>query len=72
MSPYNFIHDFTSDVIEIFNKYRYKQNNSLLKLRFSPLLSPAFRTDIDFQKMFVQKTLRVSKTLRVFRQQSLS
>ena len=46
MKPYCLIHDFTAEAIEIFNKYREKQNNARLKLRFAALIFPALKSDI--------------------------
>ena len=46
MAFYNFIHDFTDNEIGIIKKYRDKQNNPRLKLRFVTLLLIAFRTDV--------------------------
>ena len=46
MKPFNFIHDFTDDEIQILNKYRDKQSNARLKLRFVALLFIALKTDV--------------------------
>lgn len=46
MKPCNHIHDFTDNEIEILNKYRDKQNNPRLKMRFVALLFLSFKTDI--------------------------
>jgi transposase len=43
----NFKHDFTDNEIEILKKYREKQNNFRLKLRFAAILLIAFKTDAE-------------------------
>jgi hypothetical protein len=45
MAFYNFTHHFTDNEIEILKKYRDKQSNARLKMRFSALLFIALKTD---------------------------
>ena len=46
MKQSDFTHDFTADEIEILKKYRDKQSNARLKLRFVALLFIALKTDV--------------------------
>ena len=45
MKQFNFTHDFTDDEIEILKKYRDKESNIRLKLRFAALIFIALKTD---------------------------
>ena len=45
MKQFNFIHDFTDDEIEILKKYRDKESNTRLRMRFSVLIFIALKTD---------------------------
>lgn len=42
-----FIHEFTADEIEIIKKYRDKESNVRLKLRFAALVFIALKADIQ-------------------------
>ena len=61
MKPLNFTHDFTSDEIHILNKYRDKQSNARLKLRFVALLLLALKTDITLIASALGKTVTTIK-----------
>jgi len=57
MKPSISIHDFTSEEIEILNKYRDKENNTRLKVRFIALIFLALKSDISLIASALGKTV---------------